>query len=164
MTIIKCKDEVGVAMLELQSSQSMRVSLESIRRGDGGLDAHRTSILNRVPAPGDWARFEHEFLTMKDLAYLTAKTGHEFAILRGKREDILYHGEVRRCEFTGLLFDMLIDKRLCIYGHSHPGEETPTPSPQDRKTLEMIGQSQSRLISGLTGLEITYTADPFQIL
>ena len=29
---------------------------------------------------------------MKDLAFLTAKTGDEFAILKGKKEDILFHG------------------------------------------------------------------------
>ena len=78
-------------MIELQSAQSMQVSLESIRHGGGGLDGRRTSMLRRVPEVGDWAKFPHEYLSMKDLAYLTAKTGHEFAILRGKREDILFH-------------------------------------------------------------------------
>lgn len=46
--------------MELQSAQSMRVSLESIRRGEGGLDAHRTIMLQRVPEPGDWAKFPPE--------------------------------------------------------------------------------------------------------
>lgn len=69
-------------MIELQSAQSMRVSLESIRCGEGGLDEHRAAMLRRVPDVGDWANFPYEHLTMKDLAYLTAKTGHEFAILR----------------------------------------------------------------------------------
>ena len=74
-------------MIELQSAQSMRVSLESIRCGEGGLDEHRAAMLRRVPDVGDWANFPYEHLTMKDLAYLTAKTGHEFAILRGKHTE-----------------------------------------------------------------------------
>lgn len=147
--------------MELQSAQSMRVSLESIRRGEGGLDAHRTTMLQRVPEPGDWARFPREHLEMKDLAYLTAKTGHEFAILRGKSEDILFHGKATRCTFDDALADMLLSGRLRIFGHSHPGEEFPIPSAQDRKTLREIGQDKSWLISGMTGQERLFTGDSF---
>ena len=148
-------------MLELFSTQSMRVSLASIREGNGGLDQHRQAMLNRVPDSGDWAKFPVDHIAMKDLAYLTATTGHEFAILRGKNEDILFHGDGLHCAFDDILVDMLLNKRLSIYGHSHPGEDTPIPSPQDRGTLKKIEQSSSKLISGRTGIEITYTADMF---
>ena len=151
-------------MIELQSAQSMRVSLESIRRGEGGLDEHRASMLRRVPDIGDWARFPHEHLAMKELAYLTAKTGHEFAILRGKHQDILFHGTAQRCSFDDVLVDLLMSKRLTIYGHSHPGEEFPVASLQDRRTLQRIGQSQSRLISGMSGREIMFSPDQFEII
>lgn len=99
---------------------------------------------------------------MKDLAYLTAQTGHEFAILRGKHEDVLFHGTATRCEFPDELIDWLFAGKVQIFGHSHPGEEFPVPSPQDRATLARIGQQESRLISGMTGLEITFTTDPFE--
>lgn len=151
----------GVIVMELFSTQSMRISLASIRSGSGGLDAHRQAMLNRVPHSGDWAKFSLNHLSMKDLAYLTAKTGHEFAILRGKAEDILFHGESLRCTFDDTLVEMLFSKRLFIYGHSHPGEDTPIPSPQDRETLKKIGQTDSKLISGRTGIEITFTIDLF---
>lgn len=154
-------DKDGVILMELLSTQSMRTSLIFIHSGDGGLDAHRQSMLNRAPNPGDWARFSSDHLTMKDLAYLTAKTGHEFAILRGKNEDILFHGEACRCSFDDILAEKLYNKRLFIYGHSHPGEETPIPSRQDRETLKKIGQSESKLISGRSGVEITFTTDFF---
>lgn len=150
--------------MELQSAQSMRVSLESIRRGEGGLDAHRTIMLQRVPEPGDWAKFPPEHLKMKDLAYLTAKTGHEFAILRGKTEDILFHGKATRCTFDDVLENMLLSGRLRIFGHSHPGEEYPTPSPQDRETLKKIGQDSSWVISARTGMARQFNADPFENL
>lgn len=150
-------------MIELQSAQSLRVSLESIRRGEGGLDEHRASMLRRVPNIGDWARFPHEHLTMKDLAYLTAKTGHEFAILRGKHQDILFHGTAQRCTFDDILVDWLLSKRLVIYGHSHPGEIDPVPSEGDRGALRELGQKSSRLISAMSGIETVFTADPFEI-
>ena len=118
-------------------------------------------MLMCVPSSGDWARFPLNHLTMKDLAYLTAKTGHEFAILRGKTEDILFHGENLRCAFDDILVEMLLTKRLRIYGHSHPGEDIPVPSPQDRETLKQIAQAESKLISGRTGLEITFTLEIF---
>ena len=147
--------------MELLSAQSTRISLASIRSGIGGLDAHRQTMLNRAPHPGDWAKFPLDHLSMKDLAYLTAKTGHEFAILRGKTEDILVHGEALRCSFDDILVEMLLSKRLFIYGHSHPGEDSPTPSPQDRDTLRQIGQTDSKLISARTGIEITFSKDLF---
>lgn len=121
-------------------------------------------MLKRVPHPGDWSKFLFEHLSIKDLAYLTAKTGHEFALLRGKNEDILFHGEALRCVFDAVLVDMLFSKRLFILGHSHPGEDIPTPSPQDRNTLKLIGQAESQLISGRTGLVITFSSDMFNDL
>ena len=99
----------------------------------------------------------------KDLAYLTAKTGHEFVILRGKYQDILFHGAAQRCTFDDILVDWLLSKRLTIYGHSHPGKEVPIASPQDRKTLQRIGQSRSRLISGISGREIMFSPYQFEL-
>lgn len=148
-------------MLELSSSKSMNISLEAIRLGNGGLDAHRQKMLARVPESYNWAKFPHQHLAMKDLAYLTAKTGHEFAILRGKSEDILFHGSAQHCKFDDILVDMLLNKRLRIIGHSHPGENIPIPSQQDRETLILIGQEESQLISGRTGKLITFTPNLF---
>lgn len=87
--------------MELSSTASLRVSLETLRNGLGGLDAHRHSLLNRVPHVGDWQRFSYQHLSMMDLAYLTAKTKHEFALLRGKQGDILVHGDTMHCTFDG---------------------------------------------------------------
>ena len=158
------QDRDGSIVIGLFSAQSLRISLASLRDGSGGLDAHRQSMLDRVPCPGDWAKFSLGHLSMKDLAYLTAKTGHEFAILRGRTEDILFHGEGLRCTFDDVLVEMLFSRRLRIYGHSHPGEDLPIPSPQDRETLKRIGQPDSKLISGRSGIEITFTSDLFHDL
>ena len=152
-----------IATLELSSTQSLQTSLLSLKAGIGGLDAHRSSMLNRVPDIGDWAQFKLRHLEMKDLAYLTAKTGHEFAILRGKNEDILFHGEVNKCSFEGILVHMLRERKLILVGHSHPCEKRPIPSSGDRNVLREIGQSKSKIISGLTGYEIEFSCDPFEI-
>jgi len=80
-------------MVQLDSSKSTQTSLQAIREGNAGLNAHRQTMLDRVPEIGDFASFRYESLELIDLAYLTARTGHEFAILRGKDVDILFHGE-----------------------------------------------------------------------
>ena len=148
-------------LLILSSAKSLRVSLESVRQGISGLNEHRTGLLNRAPETNDWASFSRNSLTMKDLAYLTAKNGDEFAILRGKKEDILFHGSKYHCDFEGVLYEMLIRKKLEIYGHSHPIEVIPIPSRDDRKTLRMIGQKRSRLVSAITGKEVEFGDNEF---
>lgn len=150
-------------MIELASTGSMRVSLETVRIGKAELNERRASMLRRVSETGDWAKFKRGHLELIDLAYLTAKTGHEFAILRGKREDILFHGDVRHCGLDGILIDMLVEKKLSIVGHSHPGEPIPMPSNEDRKTLEEIGQRTSWVVSGITGAMVKFSADPFEV-
>ena len=137
--------------LTLESSRSTRISLEAIREGDAGLNPHRQSMLNRVPEIGDSATFKHESLELIDLAYLTAKTGHEFAILRGKDLDILFHGDSRHCEFPETLVEMMISHKVMILGHSHPGEDDPVPSLADRVALIKLGQKNSVVVSGRTG-------------
>ncbi len=139
----------------------MQISLQAIRNGSAGLDARRKSMLARVSNTGDWASFGLETLTTKDVAYLTAYTGHEFAILRGKHKDILLHGDSYHCDFCDILYNMLLNKKVEIFCHSHPGEEYPTPSIEDRDTLKAIGQSRSIIISGLTGFEVVFSVNMF---
>ncbi len=38
---------------------------------------HRKMMLDRIPNVGDWAYFIKESIEIKDLTYLTAKTGDE---------------------------------------------------------------------------------------
>ena len=148
--------------LTIASSASTIVSLEAVRLGKAGLDAHHQIMMIRVPNTGDWARFDHESLTLKDLAYLTAKTGDEFAILRGRHEDILFHGTATTCRFVDDLEAGLRSHRYELVGHSHPGEEEPEPSKEDRTLLKEIGQKRSSVISARTGRVTDYTSDPFE--
>lgn len=150
-------DKENVEDLILSSSNSTRISLYAVRQGKAGLDEHRKKILDRIPNSGDWACFEHDSIVLKDLAYLSAKTGDEFALLRGKKEDILFHGTKIKCSFYGLLYDMLMSHKLALIGHSHPGEDDPVASSDDRSVLRTIGQKSSFIISGRTGRITEYT-------
>lgn len=147
--------------IRLSSSQSVQVALEKVKRGRAGLNRHRIMLLKRVPDTNNWARFKKDSISMKDIAFLTAKTGDEFAILSGKKEDILFHGSKYHCNFDGMLYEMLKKGQLEIYGHSRPAENIPIPSVDDRNTLKKIGQKQSRLISATTGREINFCDDEF---
>ena len=140
----------------LSSAHSTRVSLEAVRQGKAGLDGHRKSMLERAPEPGDDAVFEAGTLDIKDLAYLTAKTGDEFAILRGKDRDILWHGTKRECDVLPKYGEDLKTHRLELYGHSHPGEPIPMASLEDKKFLRHIGQKDSMVISGMTGIVVGF--------
>ncbi len=151
-------------LLKLSSSKSLITALEKIKQGKAGLNKHRQSLLSRVPKPNDWANFSKGSVTMKDIAFLTAKTGDEFAILAGKREDILFHGNKYHCLFDGAISEMLMKGQFELYGHSHPAEMFPRPSDDDIETLQKIGQKKSRLISAITGREIEYNNHRFGVI
>lgn len=155
-----CEDK----KLRLSSAKSMEISLEQVRLGKAGLNKHRESLLARVPNSYDWAVFCKESISMKDIAYLTAQTGDEFAILTGKKEDILFHGVKNHCIFTADLSELLISGQYKLFGHSHPGERVPMASRDDRETLRLIGQKKSRLVSAVTGREMEYTDNAFDNL
>lgn len=101
---------------------------------------------------------------MKDIAFLTAKTGDEFAILVGKKEDILFHGNKYHCLFDGAISEMLMKGQFELYGHSHPMEMFPVPSDDDIETLKKIGQKKSHLISSVTGREIEFNNHKFGVI
>ena len=85
-------DDIRGLSSPLASEESTRISLQYIREQRDGLNKHRQSLLNRVPEQEQWAVFSLESIEDKDLAYLSAATGDEFALLRGKNQDILYRG------------------------------------------------------------------------
>ncbi len=144
--------------LTISSSASTRKSLEAIKFGKHGLDKRRQALLDRIPKPGMWICVDIDSLRMIDLAYLTAMTGHEFAILQSKHADYLFHGTSSECDVLAdsFLQEEFLSKRMRIVGHSHPGEVFPEPSSDDRKFLWFIEQKESMVISGVTGACVTF--------
>ena len=149
-------------ILILASAKSTRVSLAGVRIGRYELSERRKKLLSRVPNSGNYVRLKRNALELMDLAFLSAKTGDEFAILRGKHEDILFHGTPRWCCFCGVLEKEIKNHRYELVGHSHPGEDEPEPSFEDRLFLREIGQKCSAVISARTGMTVLYTESPFE--
>lgn len=147
---------------KLSSSYSTRRSLEAIRNGEAGLTERRKNILNRVPNSDDWAAFTKDSVSTKDIAYLSAATGHEFALLRGKKKDIVFHGIERHCNFKDDLLELLKIGKLRLIAHTHPDYENIHPSADDRSFLRYIHQEDSLIISYITGNEKRFSANYFE--
>ena len=159
MIYIGRKDDESLTILS--SSASIQKSLEAIRNGDAGLNERRKSILARVPNSNDWAAFEYDSIKIKDLAYLSAATHHEFALLRGKTKDIVFHGIERHCKFGVELLTLLKSKKLRLIAHTHPDFCFIEPSADDRNFLKYIDQQKSIIISYITGYEMEFTSSIF---
>ena len=95
------KNIISEKEFTLASTKSTQVSLAGVRIGRYSLNEHRQKLLERVPYSGEYVKLEVGSLDLIDLAYLSAKTGDEFAILRSKQEDVLFHGTSMRCIFFG---------------------------------------------------------------
>lgn len=154
----------NIKEVSLSSASSTKTSLEAIRNGDAGLNDRRKGLLSRVPNSNDWAAFERESITVKDIAYLSAATHHEFALLRGKTKDILFHGVERHCNFNDELLELLKTKKLRLIAHTHPDYGEIEPSPDDRAFLKYIEQQESIIISYITGFEKHFSANLFDDL
>ncbi|MCQ2549935.1 MAG: hypothetical protein MJ134_07830 [Lachnospiraceae bacterium] len=158
-------DKRGLAS-PLASEESTQISLQYIREQRDGLNKHRESLLNRVPKRESWAIFSLNSIEDKDLAYLSASTGDEFALLRGKKQDILYRGNSLHChiEKDELLMNLLEGHKICLECHSHPDYGTIVPSQDDRDFIASFGQKSSRIVSSYTGKVITFHANRFDDL
>ena len=149
--------------VRLSSSASTRISLEAIRNGEAGLNERRTKLLNRVPNQNDWAALEKDSVTAKDIAYLSAATKDEFALLQGKSNDIIFHGKGEHCNFGEDLLELLVKKKYRLVVHSHPDYGAIEPSDDDRAFLRLIDQKESLIISYITGVIISFTQNTFDI-
>lgn len=148
--------------LQLSSNKSLQISLNGIRLGQAGLNTHRKNLLAKVPQSGNWNKFTKDSLTTKDLAFLSAYTNDEFAILRGKSEDILFHGTHYHCELEKELIELLKCGKLTLYAHTHVDAGPLIASLDDRNFLRAIGQKNSIVVSAYTGHEVNFTTSLFE--
>ena len=157
-------EHIGVES-PLASTASTKISLEAIRNKEAGLNEHRTKLLNRVADQECWGTFPLNSIEIKDLAYLSAATGDEFALLRGKHNDFLYHGTPYRCkiEEDEDLMTLLNTHKAELVAHTHPDYETIIPSAADRKFIHSFGQKKSKIISAYSGQIVEFTSDLFEL-
>ena len=138
--------------------------MKAVFDGEAGLSEKRKQLLMRVPNPGDWAEFALNSITTKDIAYLSAATHHEFALLRGKKQDILFHGTNYHCDITNDMIELLKQGKLYLVAHTHPDHGKIKPSADDRKFLQRIGQKKSLIVSYITGEEHEFSDDRYSDL
>lgn len=148
----------------LSSAASTRISLKAVYDGEAGLNEKRKQLLMRVPNSNDWAEFAFESITTKDIAYLSAATHHEFALLRSKKQDVLFHGTDYHCDITDDMIELLKQGKLYLIAHTHPDYGIVKPSANDRKFLQRIGQKKSLIVSYITGEEREFSSDRFNDL
>ncbi len=146
----------------LSSTKSTEISLTAIRLGNAGLTKRRQNMLDRVPEPGQYASFEKGSIEIIDLAYLSAQEGHEFALIRGKKNDILMHGTATGCDFDSDFEDAFMNGKMELIAHSHPDMDKIIPSKEDREFLKKINQKTSIIISWYTGRQIEFSTDEFE--
>lgn len=115
-----------------------REYLSSLKDGKVTLLSEQQKLLNKVPKAGDWAKVRKKQVNTKDLAALTAATGHEFAIFTGKNSKILIHGSAKTWHIPGEAWKIIEENRYEWTSHSHPTISKIMSSPEDRKTLEMF--------------------------
>ena len=144
------------------STKSFRASLNSIAKGKAGLDKRRTNILNKVPQSGDAEVFEYGSISNRDLAYISAKTGHEFALFRSKNKDLLVHGDARTCNPSQDWIDEIYDHNYEWIAHTHVDGGPLVPSSGDKATLRNLGQ-QSSIIIGIDGTEKPFNVNVLDV-
>lgn len=149
----------------LASSESIRISLESIRNKEAGLNEHRRNILQRIPDQETWSAFRINAIEIKDLAYLSAATGDEFALIRSKTKDIVYHGNPTGCriEKEDELMLLLVNHKAELIAHTHPDFDRIIPSAEDRNFIKSYGQKSSKIISAYTGQIVEFTTNMFDL-
>ena len=136
--------------------------MKAVYDGEAGLNERRKNLLSRVPHSDNWAEFERDSITTKDLAYLSAATHHEFALLRGKRQDILFHGTEYHCDITDDMLELLKRGKLYLVAHTHPDYGAIVPSADDYRFLQQIGQKKSIVVSYITGEELEFNDNMFE--
>ena len=142
------------------SPKSYKRSLMDIAAGKAGLNQHRQNMLKKLQNSGDYARYEIDSITIRDLAYLSAATKNEFALFRSKREDIVIRGNSRACDIAGDLGEEILSRKYEWVAHSHVDGGNLTASAADRETLRKLGQRKS-IIVGIDGEEIEFYQSPF---
>lgn len=126
------------------------------------MNERRKNLLARVPDSNSSAEFEKDSITTKDLAYLSAATHHEFALLRGKKQDVLFHGREYHCDITDDMVELLKQGKMYLVAHTHPDYGKVMPSANDRKFLQEIGQKKSLVISYITCEELEFYDNMFE--
>lgn len=122
------------------------------------LNTRQKRILEQLPNYDSRMTFRKKDVSMKDLAALTALTGHEFAMFTKGSERLIVRGTHDHCNITVEQAELLKQQGYKWSGHTHPGISTAslTPSTGDYKVLKAFGQRQSVIYNSVGKRELIY--------
>ena len=91
-----------------------------------------------IPDKGQWIELRKKQVDVKDLAALTAATGHEFAIFTGASSKILVHGTSKSWHIPHEAWNIIKENQYEWTAHSHPTYTKLEESDEDIKTLSLF--------------------------
>lgn len=145
--------------IRIASEQSQyREYLQSLKDGKVTLRREQKKLLEQVPEVGNWTKLRKKQVSVKDLAALTASTGHEFAVFTGKSSKILIHGTSKSWHIPHDALEIIKSNQYEWTAHSHPTMTKITVSPEDRETLKLFTWQEKSTIIDLKGNTKEFTA------
>ena len=145
--------------IRIASEQSQyREYLQSLKDGKVTLRREQKKLLEQVPEVGNWTKLRKKQVSVKDLAALTASTGHEFAVFTGKSSKILIHGTSKSWHIPHDAWEVIKSNQYEWTAHSHPTMTKITVSPEDRETLKLFTWQEKSTIIDLKGNTKEFTA------
>lgn len=135
-----------------------REYLQSLKDGKVTLRREQKKLLEQVPEVGNWTKLRKKQVSVKDLAALTASTGHEFAVFTGKSSKILIHGTSKSWHIPHDAWEVIKSNQYEWTAHSHPTMTKITVSPEDRETLKLFTWQEKSTIIDLKGNTKEFTA------
>jgi hypothetical protein len=135
-----------------------REYLGLLKDGKVTLRSEQQKILDKIPNKGDWAEVRKKQVKTKDLAALTAATGHEFAIFTGSNTKIIVHGTSTSWHIPHEAWKIIEENQYEWTSHSHPTIRNLQASDPDRRTLELFTWQKESDIIDLQANIITFTA------
>lgn len=135
-----------------------REYLKSLKERTVTLRREQKKILEKVINVGDWAEFRKKQIDVKDLAALTAATGHEFALFTGKSSKIVVHGTSQKWHIPYSAWEVIKENQYEWTAHSHPTFSRIMASAEDRETLKRFTWQEKSTIIDLKGETKEFTA------
>ena len=112
---------------------------------DVPLNNRQQALLERLPEYDSRVEVGKHEVNMADLAALTAKTGHEFAMFTRKQKRLIIRGDAVKVNISLDDAKALASDGYRWSGHTHPGESFNClmPSGGDKAVLEQFPQKTS---------------------
>ena len=132
--------------IRIVSEQSQyREYLQSLKDGKVTLRREQKKLFEQVPEVGNWTKRRKKQVSLRNLAALTASTGHEFVVFTGKTSKILVHGTSKSWHIPHDAWEIIKENQYEWTAHSHPTMTKIIVLPEDRETLKLFTWQEKAL-------------------